>query len=220
MKNIFKTQLYLCKQRKGLIGVIWLVAVVAFILLLFLKDNAADVFGNSVLPMFIISALPAFMIAYNYTEKIQIYEITSGYKPHEIVFGKTLAYLPFTISFLVAVFIASLIRFGAASLTFIPLFCILTIRMTLCVIFLSTLTKGGAWIPLLSGMVATFFKDTQALQNSPVSFLAAGQCALLNQPIDNAFILKVVISSIVACVIYYVVGHMVVKKKFDLEPRK
>lgn len=220
MKNIFKTQLYLCKQRKGLIGIIWVAAVAVFIFFLISKDSVADVFSNVLFPMFIISVLPAFMIASTYTEKIQIYEITSGYKPHEIIFGKTLTYLPFTILFLVVASVLSLIKFSTAS-TVVLLYCILTIRMTLCIIFLSPLTKECAWIPLFSLITATFFNDNmQALQNSPVSFLSAGQCVLLSQTIDNAFVLKVIISSIISCLICYFVGHIVVKKKFDLEPRK
>ena len=62
--------------------------------------------------------------------------------------------------------------------------------------------------------------DTEALAHSPLSLLCFGQCTLLIRDITEGFVIKVIASAVVSCVIYYLIGYFTLKKKFDLEPHK
>ena len=62
--------------------------------------------------------------------------------------------------------------------------------------------------------------DTEALLHSPVSYLAFGQCRLLGQTAHDEPLIKVAATAVAACVIYYFIGYLTLKKKFQLEPSK
>lgn len=60
--------------------------------------------------------------------------------------------------------------------------------------------------------------DMEALARSPLSLLCFGQCTLLVRDITESFVIKVIASAVVSCVIYYLIGYFTLKKKIELEP--
>ena len=91
----------------------------------------------------------------------------------------------------------------------------------LCVVFLSPLFKLGSFAPLFSVMLLTINgSDMEALAHSSLSFLCFGQCTLLARDITDGFVIKVILSAVAACVIYYLIGYFTLKKKIALEPHQ
>jgi hypothetical protein len=86
-------------------------------------------------------------------------------------------------------------------------------------VFLSPLTKKSALAPLGSIMLLLVFdqSDLYAVAHSPLALLCCGQCVSLGTEITNAFITKVIVSAVVSCVIYYLIGYLTLKKKIALE---
>ena len=149
-------------------------------------------------------------------------EILAGFRPHQIILGKTLVILPPLLAFLAAAAIISLIGDNSPqTVERLLLYCMLCVRATLCIIFLSPLLKIGTFAPLFSVMLLTINgSDMEALARSPLSLLCFGQCTLLVRDITEGFVIKVIVSAIVSCTIYYLIGYFTLKKKICLEPTK
>lgn len=58
----------------------------------------------------------------------------------------------------------------------------------------------------------------EGFSHSVFSFTCFGQCGLLGGGVTYSFLAKVIISSVIACVVYYLIGYLTLKKKIDLEP--
>ena len=101
------------------------------------------------------------------------------------------------------------------------IYCILCVRATLCIVFLSPLLKIGTFAPVFSVMLLMLNgSDMEAVARSPLSLLCFGQCTLLVRDITDGFIIKVIVSAVVSCAIYYLIGYFTLQKKIDLEPHK
>ncbi len=171
---------------------------------------------------FLSGLIPAVVIGYIYTARIQMYEIMAGYRPHQMILSRMLVLLPITLVSLAIIAVPYLITDRSAEMIrMLVLFCILCIRMTLCVIFLSPLTKNMAWIPLFSFFVQMFvqlYGSLEGFSESVFSFTCFGQCLLLSGNVTYDLMIKIIVSSVIACVIYYLVGYFTLKKKISLEP--
>lgn len=223
MNNIMRSQMFIMKQKIVSLTAVFIAAVVVIVTGFLLNQNPGEVFSQpGFMAMFIFLFIPVIVLCYSYSERIQMYEIMAGFRPHQIILGKTLVILPPLLAFLAAVAIVSLINNSSPqTVERLLLYCILCVRATLCIIFLSPLLKIGTFSPLLSVMLLMVNgSDMEALARSPLSLLYFGQCTLLVRDITESFVIKVIASAVVSCVIYYLIGYFTLKKKFDLEPHK
>ena len=223
MNNMIRSQMFIMKQKIVSLTAVFIAAVVAIVTGFLLNPNLAEVFSQpGFMAMFIFLFIPVIVLCYSYSERIQMYEIMAGFRPHQIILGKTLVILPPLLAFLAAAAIVSLINDSSPqTVERLLLYCILCVRATLCIIFLSPLLKIGTFSPLLSVMLLMVNgSDMEALAHSPLSLLCFGQCTLLVRDITDGFVIKVIVSAVVSCVIYYLIGYFTLKKKIDLEPHQ
>lgn len=223
MNNIIKSQLMLCKKRAWIIAGCLLFSILMLFLVLSTSETVKMGLSNGgSIAMLSTAILPGMLITYSYAERIQIYEIMSGFKPHQILLARTAVFLPFTLIFLIG-FTAMCLHFDSSTQTVqsIALYWVITFRAVLGIIFLSPLMKEAAVIPTLSIMLIMISgTDLEALSHSPFSFLCYEQSLLLAAPITDSFVIKVIVSAIFSCTLYYLIGYFTLKKKIDLEPHK
>ena len=223
MNNIMRSQMFIMKQKIVSLTAVFIAAVVAIVTGFLLNPNLAEVFSQpGFMAMFIFLFIPVIVLCYSYSERIQMYEIMAGFRPHQIILGKTLVILPFAIAFLAAAAIVSLISDNSPqTVERLLIYCILCIRATLCIVFLSPLLKIGTFAPVFSVMLLMLNgSDMEAVARSPLSLLCFGQCTLLVRDITDGFMIKVIVSAVVSCAIYYLIGYFTLQKKIDLEPHK
>lgn len=221
MNNIMRSQMFIMKQKIVSLTAVFIAAVVAIVTGFLLNPYSAEAFSQpGFMAMFIFLFIPVIVLCYSYSERIQMYEIMAGFRPHQIILGKTLVILPFAIAFLAAAAIISLISDGSPqTLERLLLYCILCVRANLCLVFLSPLLKIGTFAPVFSVMLLMVNgSDMDTLSHSPLSLLCFGQCTLLGCEITEGFVIKVIASAVVSCVIYYLIGYFTLKKKIELEP--
>ena len=177
----------------------------------------------ALIAMLLFTSVAAGILMYCYVERIQMYEIMAGCTPHQIILGRTAICLPITIVYLGGFTVMCLCFDNSPDMVRrLLLFCMIGIRSVLSVVFLSPLTKGSAFAPIASFMLLMIFNqsDIHVVAQSPIALLCCGQCVSLGIEITEGFVIKVVATAIVACVIYYLIGYYTLKKKFDLEPHK
>ncbi len=223
MNNIIKSQMFIMKQKIVSLIAIFIAAVVVIVSGFLLNPNPGEAFSQpGFMAMFIILFIPVIVLCYSYSERIQMYEIMAGFRPHRIILGKTLVILPPLLAFLAASAIVSLINDSSQqTLERLLLYCILCVRATLCIVFLSPVLKIGTFAPVFSVMLLMVNgSDTEALAHSPLSLLCFGQCTLLVRDITDGFVIKVIVSAVVSCAIYYLIGYFTLKKKIALEPHQ
>ncbi len=223
MNNIIRSQMFIMKHKAVPLTAAFLSALLAMACGFMLNQNPAEAFSQpGFMAMFIVLFIPVIVLCYSYSERIQMYEIMAGFRPHKIIFGKLIALMPVLLLYLAAAIIISMMNDSSPqTVTRLILYCILCIRGMLCVVFLSPLLKLGSFAPLFSVMLLmTNGSDMEALSHSSLSFLCFGQCALLVRDITDSFMIKVIVSAVVSCVIYYLIGYFTLKKKIDLEPHQ
>lgn len=177
----------------------------------------------ALIAMLLFTSVAAGILMYCYVERIQMYEIMAGFTPHQIILGRTAICLPITIVYLGCFTVMCLCFDNSPDMVRrLLLFWVIGIRSVLSVVFLSPLTKGSAFAPIGSFMLLMIFNqsDIYAVAQSPIALLCCGQCVSLGIEITEGFVIKVVVTAVVACVIYYLIGYYTLKKKFDLEPHK
>lgn len=223
MNNIIKSQMFIMKQKIVSLTVIFIAAVVVIASGFLLDPNPGEAFSQpGSMAMFIVMCIPGMVISYSYSERIQMYEVMASFRPHQIILGKTLVILPPLFAFLAASAIISLINDNSPqTVERLLLYCILCVRATLCIVFLSPLLKIGTFAPLFSVMLLMVNgSDMGALARPPLSLLCFGQCALLVRDITEGFVIRVIVSAVVSCAIYYLIGYFTLKKKINLEPHQ
>ena len=220
MNNIIRSQLLLCKKRAWIIAGCMLIPMLFLFLFLSTNETTAEgIADGSMISLIFTAMLPAMLITYCYAERIQMYEIMAGYRPHKIILGRVVVFLPFTIISLIGFTVMSLIFDSSTeTVVMLVLFGVLTFRTALGIIFLSPLFKESAFAPIVSVMLLMVYSSAEELAHSPVSFLAFGQSVLLNLPVTVGYIIKVITSAVVSCVVYYLIGYFTLKMKIDLQP--
>ena len=221
MNNIIKSHIFIMKQKIVSLTTIFIAAVVVMATGFLLNPNLEEVFSQTgSMAMFIVLFIPVMVITYCYSERIQMYEIMTGFRPHQIILGKTLVILPSVLAFLATAAIVSLISDNSLqTVGRLLLYCVLCVRATLCIVFLSPLLKICTFAPLFSVMLLMANgSDIEALAHSPLSLLCFGQCTLLIRDITEGFVIKVIVSAVIFCTIYYLIGYFTLKKKIYLEP--
>ncbi len=223
MNNIIRTQWLLLKKRAWIAMGCLTVPIFFLFIWLLTSETAAEGFANgSSVGLAFASALPAFLITYQYDERIQMYEIMAGFKPHQIILGRTAAYLPFTLLFLIGVNVVSLFFDNSAETGLrLVLFGVMTLRAVLGIVFLSPLFKNISFAPLFSIMLMMLGgTDPETLSHSPLSVFVYEQGLLLAGKINDGFIIKVIVSAVISCALYYCIGFVTLKRKIDLEPHR
>ncbi|MBR6626836.1 MAG: hypothetical protein IKL04_02505 [Lachnospiraceae bacterium] len=226
MNNIVKSQLILCKKYWLSVMASVLIPIVLFVLLFGVPElieenkNVLGVYGFTATLIVLIGV--TFVISFGYMQRIQMYEIMAGKKPHQIILGRMCAFLPITLVFLVILTPFYWIWLPGMEHTLF-LFWVICIRMTLVTIFLSPILKEATFGVPLSSIIIMFSYGsygTESYSHSAFSWLGFGQCILLGEEITDTFIIKVICSGVIACVICYIIGHITLKKKIDLEPHQ
>ena len=111
MNNIMRSQMFIMKQKIVSLTAIFIAAVVVMLTGFLLNPNPGEAFSQpGFMAMFIVLFIPVMVISYSYSERIQMYEIMAGFRPHQIILGKTLVILPPLLAFLAASAIVSLIN--------------------------------------------------------------------------------------------------------------
>lgn len=231
MNNIIKSQQLICKKNTVWIAELLFVTLFFSFVNIFSKEGISGLSlqtlaGGSFIPILLMGFIPTLVISFGYTQRIQMYEIMAGFRPHQIMLGKAAVYLPITVAYLAVVTAVYLVADSStAMIRLLILFWMLCMRFTLCVIFLSPLLKELTFIPMFSITVLMtrqiYFEIDGSLEgfsHSVFSFTCFGQCGLLGGGITNSFMAKVIISSVIACAVYYLIGYLTLKKKIDLEP--
>lgn len=223
MNNIIRSQIMIVKHKIVSLTAVFIAAVVTIVTGFLLNPNPAEAFSQpGLMAMFVTLFIPVMVITYCYSERIQMYEIMAGFRPHQIILGKTLVILPFVLVFIAAAAIVSLISDSSPqTVERLILYCILCVRGMLCIVFLSPLLKIGTFAPVFSVMLLMVNgSDMDTLSHSPLSLLCFGQCTLLGCEITEGFVIKVIVSAVISCVVYYFIGYFTLKKKICLEPTK
>ena len=103
MNNIMRSQLFIMKQKIVSLTAVFITAVAAIATGFLLNPNPGEAFSQpGFMAVFIFLFIPVIVLCYSYSERIQMYEIMAGFRPHQIIVGKTLVILPFAIAFLAA----------------------------------------------------------------------------------------------------------------------
>ena len=223
MNNIIKSQMFIMKHKAVSLTAAFVSALLAMSCGFLLNQNSAEAFSQpGLMALFIVLFIPVIVLCYSYSERIQMYEIMAGFRPHKIILGKVITFTPVLLLYLAVTIIISMMSDSSPqTVTRLIIYCILCIRGMLCIVFLSPLFKLGSFAPLFSVMLLTINgSDMEALSHSPVSFFGFGQCALLVRDITDSFMIKVIVSAIVSCAIYYLIGYFTLKKKIALEPHQ
>ena len=223
MNNIVKAQMFIMKHKAVSLTAAFVSALLAMACGFLLNQNAAEAFSQpGLMALFIFLFIPVIVLCYGYSERIQMYEIMAGFRPHKIILGKVITLMPVLLMYLASAIVISMMNDSSPqSVTRLILYCILCIRGMLCIVFLSPLFKVGTFAPLFSVMLLTVNgSDMEALARSPLSILCFGQCALLVRDISDDFMIKVIVSAVISCVIYYLIGYFTLKRKIGLEPHQ
>lgn len=223
MNNIIRSQMFIMKHKAVSLTAAFVSALLAMSCGFLLNHNSAEAFSQpGLMALFIVLFIPVIVLCYSYSERIQMYEIMAGFRPHKIILGKVITLMPVLLLYLAVTIIISMMNDSSPqTVTRLIIYCILCIRGMLCIVFLSPLFKLGSFAPLFSVMLLTINgSDMEALSHSPLSFFCFGQCALLVRDITDSFMIKVIVSAVVSCAIYYLIGYFTLKKKIALEPHQ
>ena len=219
MNNIIRSQVFIMKQKIVSLTVILIGAVVTIAAGPLLVPNPAETFSqHGFAAMFLTLLMPGMLITYCYTKRIQMYEIMAGFRPHQIILGKTIVILPPVLAFLAAASVVSLITDSSPQMVErLLLYSILCVRAVLCIVFLSPLLKYCSIFPVMSVTLMSLPEAGDENLDPIVSYIAFGQCMMLGGEITEGFVIKVIVSAVVSCVIYYLIGYLTLKKKIALE---
>lgn len=233
MNNIIKAQQFMFKKKK--ITIILLIVSLGIAFGGAVKIDGLSINGlqplnsrflasSSIYTVMLTGMLPIVVISFSYINRIQMYEIMAGFSPNQIILGKTLCYLAYLIPFfLIPVTIVYLCCDRSVEMQkMLLLYWVLCLRFSLCTIFLSPLLKESTGVTTFSAMVLTIYTEiyssSEKFAHSIFSLTCFAQCSLLTGEITDVFMVKVILSAVMACVISYMIGHMTLKKKIDLEP--
>ncbi|MBR4225110.1 MAG: hypothetical protein IKR73_09900 [Oscillospiraceae bacterium] len=221
MNDIIASQKFICRRKIFTVLVCILVSSLSLFSAAALAPTMAEALSNAGSMGMMVTAmlLPGIIITSTYTDRIAMYEIMAGYRPHQILLGKAMVYLPFTLIYLLAAALISLkTDMDQDTVIRLILYSMICIRATLCIVFLSPLFKQGSFAPAFSCMTLMAVSTEYEIARSPLSLLVFGQTALLGAEITEGYIIKVILTTIIACASYYIVGYVTLKKHFMLEP--
>lgn len=221
MNNIIRSQRFILKHRIVSVSVAFLSAILVIICGISLNPDTAQCFAQpGFMAMFIFLFIPVLVICYSYGAGIQKYEIMAGFRPHQIIWGRAITFLPVLLLFLAATAVIFMLHDSSAqTVTLLLLYYVLCIRGMLCIVFLSPLLNVGSFLPLFSVILLMINgSDMDALSRSPISFFCFAQCTLLVREITEGFVIKVIVTSVISCVVYYLIGYYTLKTKLDNEP--
>ncbi len=163
-------------------------------------------------------------IASGYTNRTQLYEVMAGNPPSRIILSRTVVYVPFiTAVYLVPTLIIYLIADNSTEMIqALIIFSVIYLRTVLTSVFLTPLLKESSFAVLFLNIIFLMprglFDSAQAYSDSIFGLTGLGQLSLIAEGITSEFTAKVMISSVVSCIICYLVGYFTLKKKIDLEP--
>ena len=223
MNNIIRSQMFVMKHRIVSLTVTFLSALLVMLCGSLLSDDSAEAISQpGFMAMFIFLFIPVIVLCYSYSVRIQMYEVMSGFRPNQMILGKVIALTPVLLLYLAAATVISMMNDSSPqTVTRLILYCILCVRGMLCVVFLSPMFKICSFAPVFSVMLLMFGgSEMEVMSHSPLSFLFFGQCMMLGCEITEGLVVKIIVSAVVSCAIYYLIGYFTLKKKIALEPHQ
>lgn len=237
MNNIIKAQQYLLKKKRITVSILLMVSL-SVVFLGLLKIDGLSITGiqplsihhlasSSIYTVWLTGMIPIVVLSFSYITRIQMYEIMAGFSPNQIIFGKAVCYLAYLIPlFLIPITIVCLWCDRSAEMVkMLLLYWILCLRFSLCTIFLSPLLKEltiasafSLMVIIVMSLYAQIYASNEEFSHSVFSLTCFAQCSLLTGKITDGFIVKVILSAVVACITSYMIGYLTLKKKIDLEP--
>ena len=172
----------------------------------------------------------------NHKNRTALYTTVSGYSPLETLFAHAILYSSILIIIYV---IPQALIFALVSkidVLYVLLFVIFSIRITLITVFLSPLLKRKTVVFIVILFIIEYFfvniilvkfeTDTNGFINStPYStsfasyIFTATQTFALSNPLPDALLAKIIVSSFVTCILAFVIGYLVMKHKYNLESK-
>ena len=231
MNNLIKSEWFrFWKTSKGMA----IISVIISLVITLFFGNTNDGFispisafalsSGGMIGIFLITGVIAKSITNGYNNRTQLYEIMNGNTPASIILSRTAVYLSFfTVVYLVpAVIIYLFYDHSTELIKILALFVILYLRSVLTCIFLSPLLKESSFATIFIGVIFIMpvgvFDTPQAYSDSVFGLTGFGQLSLLANGITPEFTAKVIITSIISCIVCYLIGYFTLKKKYDLEP--
>ena len=162
-----------------------------------------------------------------YTQRVQYYEIMAGFRPSRIILSRVAVYLPAGIAaYFIPYAVMHIIHDGSIEMTKALFFMfILFVRIALETFFLSPLFKN--WTTLMPfvyilpamfrPMIEEAFGSPEMFDRSVLGLSSAGQMMQLGGEITTALVAKIIISSVLFCIFCYIIGYLILKRKFSLE---
>ena len=86
MNNIIKSQMFIMKHKAVSLTAAFVSALLAMSCGFLLNQNSAEAFSQAgLMALFIVLFSPVIVLCYSYSERIQMYEIMAGFRPHKII---------------------------------------------------------------------------------------------------------------------------------------
>lgn len=223
MNNIIRSQYVLIRQRIVMCAAIFIAAVGTIMFGTAFATDASDILGVfGIQALAVILFIPTFIISNGYAERVQMYEIMAGFRPHQILLGKVMAFMPWMTAF-IASSAVMIIMYDSSDTTVqrVMIYSIICLRITLNVIFLSPVFKVMSGAPLCTLFLLMFGdSDMAEMMHTPFSLFGFVQCSLLAGDITAEYMIKVTATAVLSCVICYAIGHTTLKRKINLEPNQ
>ena len=242
MINLIKAEWFKFRKTKLRFNVIFSVVCLCLILLQHKADEIAGIdefpFFSSWIThgVFLSAGVLLTSLSMNHKNRTALYTTVSGYSPLETLFAHAILYSSILIIIYV---IPQALIFALVSkidVLYVLLFVIFSIRITLITVFLSPLLKRKTVVFIVILFIIEYFfvniilvkfeTDTNGFINStPYStsfasyIFTATQTFALSNPLPDALLAKIIVSSFVTCILAFVIGYLVMKHKYNLESK-
>lgn len=246
MINLIKAEWFKFRKTKLRFNVIFSVVCLCLILL---AHKTNEIAGNDEFPffsswiseggVFLSAAVLLTSLSMNHKNRTALYTTVSGYSPLETLFAHAILYSSILIIIYVipqAVVFALLCKIDVL---YLLLFVIFSIRITLITVFLSPLLKRKTVVFIVILLIIEYvfvntmlikvqpsdISDTGFINSTPYSTSFASyiftvtQAFALSNPLPDALLAKIIVSSFVTCILAFVIGYLVMKHKYNLESK-
>ncbi len=244
MINLIKAEWFKFRKTKLRFNVIFSVVCICLILFAYKAD---EISGIDALPafsswisesVFLSAGVLLTSLSMNHKNRTALYTTVSGYSPLETLFAHAILYSSILIIIYVIPQALVFAFLGKIDVLYILLFVIFSIRITLITVFLSPLLKRKTVVFIVILLIIEYvfvntmlikpvISDTGVINSAtrPYSTSFASyiftvtQAFALSNPLPDALLAKIIVSSFVTCILAFVIGYLVMKHKYNLESK-
>ena len=242
MINLIKAEWFKFRKTKLLFNVIFSVVCLCLILFAHKVDEISGIdefpFFSSWIPygVFLSAGVLLTSLSMNHKNRTALYTTVSGYSPLETLFAHAILYSSILIIIYVIPQTLVFALLSKINVLYLLLFVIFSIRITLITVFLSPLLKRKTVVFIVILFIIEYFfvnvnlvkfeTATNGFVNpNPYStsfasyIFTATQTFALSNPLPDALLAKIIVSSFVTCILAFVIGYLVMKHKYNLESK-